>query len=911
MALLRQLHSIMNHKKHGKFTSDEPIWTETMEYSWANREHHDLPWLALTDDAESKPHNPVLTRWLYTYPAIKWVLEHWEALLLYSGFQKDACGNADWQKAAWSQVHKMLLASDMRLTLTFLYNFYDNFLAEEFHYAMGKPRNALFQTDRVLQRERVLRAAAQDPESFLPQTFEALTFLQRPDRVAGDGRRRQGLACELNQVDTIRQKLLQAESDKRLTLEEGTAWKQRIVNFLLYACSKNEEHAGEWKKAPAVLGLAGMPPAAGNHQEGRGQDSHFARALLDVLELEGGGGAAGGGGRGVVREENNYYDTYFKLLQADSKQLLLYVNAWGLNDGELLSEWRSLADNNGHIHDGTLPGLKVKYDDIFNVHTQNQIVEHDFSIYDTYTHMQKMGQKTRTQAMMFNANKKQDLIASMDTEKERQRDVRKINGKQNTVRAKQPLTMLNPAKRDFMLAHVLKDSEAYNNAQTRRLFADKAHEERNTKRKRKTNEFKNTNKLAQRKKQRFEAELAKIGSEAYMQAVTGELKPVPILYKQAHLTVSQYNEQFSTAHALALSKKQLVPGIRAEFGGRHKMATLEQIIAKRAAVEKRATTKAERERHIREKGGGGHNAVRTKKGGGAVRTKKCSTDGSSDAPKMVARELEKLTVSELKDELKRRGWKPKGDKAGLVSLLERAVAGEDPSASERYNAPVERGGAGRTKRARKGKDPAPPCGHDSDSDEDEPRPEWQYTLHGVPCSEDEYVLNMSLLDHVEMDNSEEDEEVDDAADADVADLRRKISARIRPEVDALANDTVVTELIEKGCDTGGRTMSEVCRKRNWDESQVRGALIDVRLEEKLKEMQNAKCEHCGCTETPNEELDPLLFCDTCDRTYCLTCIKLLDASNVVLDSLDEPLECPCCASKHRYDVTFGPADWND
>ena len=160
MALLRQLHSIMNHKKHGKFTSDEPIWTETMEYSWANREHHDLPWLALTDDAESKPHNPVLTRWLYTYPAIKWVLEHWEALLLYSGFQKDACGNADWQKAAWSQVHKMLLASDMRLTLTFLYNFYDNFLAEEFHYAMGKPRNALFQTDRVLQRERVLRAAA-------------------------------------------------------------------------------------------------------------------------------------------------------------------------------------------------------------------------------------------------------------------------------------------------------------------------------------------------------------------------------------------------------------------------------------------------------------------------------------------------------------------------------------------------------------------------------------------------------------------------------------------------------------------------------------------------------------------------------------------------------------------------------
>ena len=54
----------------------------------------------------------------------------------------------------------------------------------------------------------------------------------------------------------------------------------------------------------------------------------------------------------------------------------------------------------------------------------------------------------------------------------------------------------------------------------------------------------------------------------------------------------------------------------------------------------------------------------------------------------------------------------------------------------------------------------------------------------------------------------------------------------------------------------------------------------------------------------DEQLDPLLFCDGCNRVYCLACIRHLDETNPVLECLELALQCPCCSGNHCYEGAF-------
>ena len=84
MTLLRQVHHLFGHPKHGKAASDKELWEDHMQYAFANKEAGELPWLDLSDDNLAQPFSPVLTRWLYTLPALRWVLTRWDALLSWN-----------------------------------------------------------------------------------------------------------------------------------------------------------------------------------------------------------------------------------------------------------------------------------------------------------------------------------------------------------------------------------------------------------------------------------------------------------------------------------------------------------------------------------------------------------------------------------------------------------------------------------------------------------------------------------------------------------------------------------------------------------------------------------------------------------------------------------------------------------
>ena len=110
-------------------------------------------------------------------------------------------------------------------------------------------------------------------------------------------------------------------------------------------------------------------------------------------------------------------------------------------------------------------------------------------------------------------------------------------------------------------------------------------------------------------------------------------------------------------------------------------------------------------------------------------------------------------------------------------------------------------------------------------------------------------------------------------------------------------------------------MQDVVKSRRWKPAQVRAALVDLLVDEKVQAMADAPCENCGAKEMADEQLDPLLFCDgcnfsgaketyICNRVYCLSCIRHLDENNPVLESLELALQCPCCSGNHCYEGAF-------
>ena len=99
-------------------------------------------------------------------------------------------------------------------------------------------------------------------------------------------------------------------------------------------------------------------------------------------------------------------------------------------------------------------------------------------------------------------------------------------------------------------------------------------------------------------------------------------------------------------------------------------------------------------------------------------------------------------------------------------------------------------------------------------------------------------------------------------------------------------------------------MQDVVKSRRWKPAQVRAALVDLLVDEKVQAMADAPCENCGAKETADEQLDPLLFCDGCNHVYCLSCIRHLDETNPVLESLELALQCPCCSGNHCYEGAF-------
>jgi hypothetical protein len=937
MTLLRQVHHLFGHPKHGKAASDKDLWEDYVLYAFANKEAGELPWLDLSNDALAQPFSPVLTRWLYTLPALRWVLTRWDALLIYSAFQKDACDDSDWQKPAWGQVHKMMMTADMRLTCTFLHEYYTAFLEREFYYAMGKPRNAVFQTHRVLQRDRVLREAAADPEIFFPETFKAIHYLLRP---ATDESARCQKVCLLDrEIDTYRMSLLEAESSKRLTPEQAEDWKRRIIAFTRLAVGKNAAHSLEWTTSPGVLAIAATPPA------GEGECPHdravlFARAMLESGALDGDseeGAGDAGAAMMIVPEGRKFheiqddYSLYMKMLKDDLPQVKLYLKCWGLDSEEMKAEWRAQSKGEKHISDGTCRLLKKAFDDLFaNTSTNNQIVEHDFSIADTCLWRKKMGQKTFGQWMMFSANKKQDFMASEAMQKvgkegQQEREVRAIGGEKNSEAAKKPLTIMNPDKRDVMIMFALQDSKALDAPHLKQQFCEYATLERQRGRGRQCYEYKGTAKLAQQKNRRWQLaqQMGKCGATAYQ-------PPVPVLHKKELLTQSQYNKAHLEAHAEKWVSSSLIPGKQAATGGRHECISMEALMKrqdeKKKKVEKAALRAAKRADKVaaqaarkRKRGGGGGGGTKAAavcgSGGGQRRRRRTAAErggGScSSGPAAGDKEVEvcKLKVQDLKEELQRRGWRAKGVKLELAALLTRARGGEEPTAEEK-DAPSD---AARQSSRRHTQDKEVVSrmeeGDEEDNDDDDNGDDgWDYArADGTPCSQEEWRRLEKAAQEAaeESSNSEvDDAEDDDDDDADTVEFRQKVRRQIQAEVEEVENDEVVRRLNDKGVDAGGETMQDVVESRRWKPTQVRAALVDLLVDEKVQAMADAPCENCGVTETVDEQLDPLLFCDGCNRVYCLACIRHLDETNPVLECLELALQCPCCSGNHCYEGAF-------